>query len=160
MKKTLVLILLVVFFCSGCSAIKELLGYNERTPEYLLDTYIEGYLNSDLKKATTMYPQFVLDSNRQNFTQEALESALKHSKEEFGDDFKVTYEIKGKTKFTESELSDFNKKVQSYYHTSESLSECYKLDGSITFSGSKFTDPDPLALSYCKYNGTWYLLGA
>ena len=159
MKKFILVLLLVVCFCSGCSVINGIVG-KERTPEYLLNTYIEGYLNSDLKKATLMYPQFVLDSNRQNFTQEALESALKHSKEEFGDDFKVTYEIKGKTKFTDSELSDYNKKVQSYYNTTESLSECYKLDGTITFSGSKFTDPDPLALSYCKYNGTWYLLGA
>ncbi len=160
MKKIVIVLLLVVSFCVGCDKIKEVLGGNERTPEYLLDTYIDGYLNSDLKKATTMYPQFILDSNPSNFTKESLESALKHSKEEFGDDLKITYEINGKTKLTDAELSDFNKKVQSYYNTKESLDECYKLDGTITFSGSKFTDPDPLSLAYCKYNGTWYLLGA
>ncbi len=157
MKKIIVVLVLAVSLCVGCDKIKELVGGKERTAEALLDQYIEAYMNTDFDKMVDIMPSF-MTKNSTTLTKESLSKALVNSKEEFGDDFKITYEIKEKKLLSSEELSKLNDSLQDYFKTTESASECYYLDGTITFAGSKRTDPDPLGTYHCKYSGTWYLV--
>ena len=157
MKKYLVVLLLLVFFVTGCDKIKEIIG-KERTPEELLDKYADAFLTSDPDKFRDVVPKFFVDYVPEAFTKEEMEKDLKREKGFFGDDMKVVYEIKEKKHITGSDLDELNGQIQSYYKTSEKASDCYYLDGSITLTGSKGSDPDPLLTYYCKYNGTWYLI--
>ena len=69
--------------------------------------------------------------------------------------------ITKKTKMTDEELKEINDKMATRYNAKEEASECYKFEGTITFTGSKFEDPDPIStMKYCNYNGAWYLIGA
>ena len=53
-----------------------------------------------------------------------------------------------------------DKEDSEWYNSKEDASECYKFEGTITFAGSKYEDPDPISsMAYCRYDGAWYLVG-
>ena len=160
MKKGLLLAILfvTVIFVTACGSGK---SKSTRTIEDLMDQYIEAYTKPDVKLAKDLFPPFYVKyvEERNALTQEILEQALEHAKEEYGDDFRITYEITSKTKMTAEELEELNNQMASRYNAEEKASECYKYTGSITFTGSKFEDPDPIdPMKYCNYNGSWYML--
>jgi hypothetical protein len=158
MKKLVVVLLLVVSFCVGCDKIKEVLGGNERTPEYLLDKYVDGFMTSDPDKLRDVVPDFFYNYMPEKFTKEYLQSGFEREKNHFGDDMKAVYEITEKKHIEGDELSKLNDQIKDYFKTNKTASDCYYLDGSMTLIGSKDTDPDPLDAYYCKYDGTWYLI--
>ena len=159
MKKFVLVLLLVLCFCAGCDKLNEILGGgSERTPEALLDKYVDGFMTSDPDKLRDVVPNFLYNYAPDQFTKSYLESNFEREKNHFGDDMKASYEIKEKKHIEGSELSELNSKIQSYFNTSETASDCYYLDGTMTLTGSKDVDPDPLDTYYCKYDGTWYLI--
>ena len=90
---------------------------------------------------------------------ERLESTLKSTKEEYGDDFTITYKVDNKTKLEDKSLEELNKDMNSKYNSKDKASECYELSGTIYFKGSKKSESNKLYLNgYCKYNDTWYLV--
>lgn len=158
MKRILIVLLVVVCFCSGCSAIESIIGGKESTPEELLDKYVDAFMTSDPEKIRDVFPDFILNFKPEKFTKEQFEKDLKREKGFFGDDMVAVYEIKEKKHLTGDELNKLNEQIQDYFKTSKTASDCYYLDGSMTLKGSKGEDPDPLDTYYCKYDGTWYLV--
>ena len=153
MKKRFILGLLVLIVITGCSLLKG------RTIEYLLDGYVKAYAKADLKAAKDIFPPFYLEYNKNDVNQEYLDKTLKSAKEKYGDNFNITYKITKKTKMTKEELDKHNTKTSSTYKTEDKASECYKIEGTITFKGSKKEDPITMStMGYCKYDGTWYLI--
>lgn len=169
LKKVVFVLVLIAFFCTGCGLVdlfvtkdtseSDVITAQERTAKYLMDTYIDGYMNKNPETIKSIYPKFVYESSPENFTQDKMNESYQRSADEFGEDFKITYEIKEEKKLTTEELDELNAKIKKYYKTEETVSDCYYLDGTMTFSGSKFTDPDPIAAYRCKYNGEWILVG-
>ena len=155
----LLVVLLAVLFITGCGS-KGYKNKSTRTVEDLLDEYVEAYTKADVELAKDLFPPFYVEYAKNVLTTERLEQGLKNSKERYGDDFNITYEVTGKTKYTDEELETLNKKMESYYNSKDNATECYKFEGTITFKGSKEEDPDPLTtMAYCKYDGSWYLVG-
>ena len=163
MKKSyfLILLLLVAFVTACGSSSNSKSGVDNkktRTIEDLMDAYVIAYTKADIDAAKKIFPKYYNERYKDQLTKERLEESLSKAKNSYGDDFNITYEIKSKTKMTDDELNAFNTSIATRFNTSEKASECYKLDGTITFTGSKFTDPDPLSsAAYCKYDGEWYL---
>ena len=149
----------MVSFCVGCDKIKEIIGgESERTPEALLDKYVDAFMTADPEKIRDVFPDFIINFKPEKFNKEEFEKDLKREKGFFGDDMVAVYEIKEKKHLTGEELNKLNGQIQDYFKTSKTASDCYYLDGSMTLKGSKGEDPDPLDAYYCKYDGTWYLV--
>lgn len=160
MKKGLLLVtlLVMVVFVTACGS--KYGSKSSRTVENLLDEYVDAYTKADVDLAKDIFPPFYVEYAKDMLTKERLEQSLASAKEEYGDDFHITYEITDKTKFTADELDTLNNKMANYYNAKVKASECYKLKGTITFKGSKFEDPDPIdSMAYCKYDDGWYLVG-
>lgn len=147
------LLLVLTLFVVGCGTTKE------KTVEDLLDDYIESYLKADPDMVKKVFPPFYMEYAKEYMTKEYLEQALLDDKESLGDDFTITYDIKNKEKINDEDLETVNSKMESQYNAEEKASECYKLEGTMTFKGSKDELVEELSsIHYCKYSDTWYLI--
>ena len=153
----IVVLLIAVVFMTACGSSSSSSSANkqERTAEDLFNLYIKAFTTADLASAKSIFPEYYSKS----LTQETLDKSLERAKKEYGDDFNITVDITGKTKSTEEELKRINDGIASYFETDLKASECYMLEGTITFKGSKFEDTDPISgTAYCKYPDGWYLI--
>ena len=160
MKKGLLLVVLFVVaaFATACGGSK-LDNKKTRTIEDLLDGYVKSVIKADADTAKKIFPPFYVEYAKNSLTKENLDKSLERAKEEYGDDFNITYEITKTTKMTEEEVKEVNDKMKEYYNADQDASECYKYEGTITFKGSKFEDTDPIStMGYCSYDGEWYLV--
>ena len=155
MKKRFLLILLVaVAFITACGS-----SNSSRSVENLLDNYIKGYTGADIELVKSIYPPFYLEHLKDSLNQDALDKALANAKEEYGDDFNITYNITKTTKLTDEELKEYNKEINDYFKIKDKATECYKYEGTKTFAGSKKEDTDSISsMGYCKYDDSWYLV--
>ena len=158
MKKYIIVILLVFCFCTGCDKLNEILGGKERTAEELLDKYVDAFMTADPEKARDIFPSFIINYKPEAFTKEKFEEDLKRERGFFGDDMVASYVLKEKKHLSSSELSELNEAIHKYFNVSDTASDCYMLDGTMTLKGSKGEDPDPIGMYHCKYDGTWYLV--
>ena len=157
-KRVLVVLLVAIAFLTACGSGKEA-DKSTRTFDDLMNAYISGFTKANIKEINSIYAPYYLKKFEDSMTQDSLDEALKDSKEEYGDDFNITYEVTKTTKLTEEELKEFNDAVKKYFETEDEASECYKYEGTITFKGSKRVDDDSLSyVGYCNYNGSWYLV--
>ena len=144
MKKQLLVIMFVaVIFLTACGGSK-LSNKSKRTIEDLLDGYVKAYTNADVETAKELFPPFYLEYAKDSLTKENLQKSLEKAKERYGDDFNITYEITKTVKLTEEELEKHNNDMAKYYNAKENATECYAYEGTMTFKGSKFEDPDPI----------------
>jgi uncharacterized protein YceK len=169
MKKRLLIVLLIVMIItlSGCGSSKKESNSSQennkneekRTYKYLLDEYVLAYTKSDLKAALDLFPPYYIEYAKNYLTQEYLDNALKESKEKYGDDFNITYQIGKETKLTDEELKTVNTKMKDFFKTESTTNECYKYEGLLIFKGSKSEVKETLAtMGYCKYDNNWYLV--
>ena len=161
MKKNIIISLLVLvslFTLVGCGSSSNS-NKNSRTVEELLDLYVKAYTTADIDAVSDLFPPFYIEYAKESLTKKHLEESLKIAKEVYGDDFTILYEITNKTKVTEEELESINEEMKNLYSAEEKATECYKIEGSITFKGTNEEDEDPLTtLDYCKYDDGWYLI--
>lgn len=156
-KGIIVFLLLVAIFVTACGGSSK----SSRTVEDLFDQYAKAYTTANLKLAQDLFPPYYIEYAKDLLTQDRLDNSLKNAKEIYGDDFTITYKINEKTKLTDDELDTLNKGIASTFKTEDKASECYKLDGTITFKGSDYEDTDPIStMKYCKYDSGWYLVGS
>ena len=158
MKKYILVLLLVLCFCVGCDKIKEFIGGKERTAEELLDKYVDAFMTADPDKARDIFPSFIINYKPEAFTKEKFEEDLKREKGFFGDDMTASYVLKEKKHLSSDELKELNDAIHQYFNTSDTASDCYQLDGTMTLKGSLGEDPDPIGMYYCKYDSNWYLV--
>ena len=116
-------------------------------------------MEADADIAKDIFPPFYVEYAGEYLTDERFETSLEGAKSQYGDDFKITYEITKTTKLTDEELEEVNNNMKERYDSKQNASECYKYEGTITFKGSKDEDTDPIStMGYCKYDGSWYLI--
>ena len=151
MKKRLLFLVILLFIVVGCS--------KERTMEYLVSRYVEAYTKADMVAAKEIFPPFYLEYSKDILTKERLESEIDLAKKTYGDDFTITYKIKGNTKLTEEELANHNERMTNTYGAKENATECYRYEVNSKISGSIKEENDRMTtMGYCKYNGTWYIV--
>ena len=154
MKKILSIlcVLLITITLTGCGTISTS-GAEESSVEQLLDLYVKSFEENKLETLYKVFPEFYIKEI--NMTQEKMTTIYERNKDEFGDDFKVTYKINSKEKISTDKLNQLNDNFKKY---NVKVTECYEVNTTITFSGSKFTDPDTYPLGYCKIDGKWYII--
>ena len=154
MKKKLIFLMVIVFILivTGC-------GKKEKTVEYLLDSFIKAYTTADIEIVKEIFPPFYIEYGKDYMNKEYFEQALEADKYVYGEDFNISYNYTGKRKLEEEELTSINGKMKTYYNAQEDASECYSLEGTMTFKGTKKINSESLSsFRYCNYNGIWYLV--
>ena len=154
---TITFLVLWLVKSSSCSGSGK--GGKERTVEYLFDQYVKGYTTADFEAFSDAFPSFYINYLKVSSDKD-IQVFLNNSKERYGNDFTIKYKIDKKTKISSSELDDLNETLTYRYDTNQTAKECYLLNGSITFTGSTYSDTDPIDdMYYCDYDGIWYLIG-
>ena len=154
--KICLLTLIAIITLTGCTKKEE---KETRTIEYLLDDYVEAYTNADIEKVKDMFPPFYIEYAKNSLTEESLQNSLKAAKEEYGDDFNITYNIKEEIKLSDHNVSIINNDMKSRYKATVEASECYKYDATITLQGNlNKTTSDFNLMARCKYDKTFYLV--
>lgn len=155
MKKILLVFLSVitVFTLTACGSSEK------RTVEYLIERYEYAYMNADVDTALDIFPPYYVEYAKDFMTKEHLEETLANSKTLYGDDFSMSYDITGKTKFTTDELNNLDSSMKATFNTDAKAEECYKVEGTMTYKGSIKEDKGSISgMGYCKYDGVWYLV--
>ena len=153
MKKFLSVIMLL-FIVVGLTACGKNKMHKKGSLEYLLDSYVAAYNDKDINKLKDVMPDFM--KTKLEYT----DSEWKKGIEDFyGDDLKVTYEIASKTKIDQDDLDAINAVIKEYYKSDKTASECYELEGTISYVSSKLSHSYNLNdIHYCKIDNEWYLL--
>lgn len=143
MKKGLFIFLLVsMFFITACGSSK--------SEEKLLDYYVDAYTNGNLDSLKKVFHSMWLE----NITQEVVDNGIKDLKEQYGDDYKLTYEIISKKKIDQDEYKDT---YELFKKENVEMTDCYSLDVILKYKGSKSSNDEEYNLYYCKFNGEWFL---
>ena len=150
------LVMIMVVTLSACGTKKKDIHKTGKA-EDLMDQFVKGYETGDVNLIKDTLPEF-----QYNELDQAIPSKDEFKKqfvERFGDDYKVTYEIKNKRKENDEWIENNNKTIKEQYKSDDKLEECYALEGTITFKGSKNSDTDDLEeVWYCKINNKWFLV--
>ena len=126
---------------------------DEYSVEQLLDFYVEIAGKNKVELLPKIFHKSYIEGY--GISKEKMTSIYEQSKEEFGDDFTVTYKVNSKEKISNEKLDQLNNSLSRF---NIKASECYEVNVTITYSGSKCTDPDTYPLGYCKIDGAWYIL--
>lgn len=159
MKRKLICSLTIIslFMITACG--KKVEMKEERKVEDLLNDFIKSYINADVELSKKVFPPFYIEYTKKNLDKDYLPKALENDKMKLGEDFKVTYEITSKEKMNDEELKKLDSHAAKEYQTNKKAEECYKLEGTMKFKGSKGEITDRLStFNYCKYDGTWYIV--
>ena len=156
MKKVLLTILLIIIV-TGCSNNLQA-PVNDRVLESLMNRYVDAFKKADYKKMQDVMPSFVFISNVTQFSQEVFDRDMKELRETYGDNYNISYVINKRQHLNSDELSKLNELIQNSFKTNETASDCYYLDITMNYSGTKNTQKESLSSYYCEYNNTWYLI--
>ena len=160
MKKKIFQVLLLAFIVvslTACGSKKEKMHTSGKA-EDLLDYMIEGYNKRDPQYLLDVMPDFMQEKMKKYMmSKESFKAKLE---EQFGDDVKVSYKITNKKKEDQDWIDEANNTLKTDYNTDKKVSECYLIEGTITFKGSKAEDTDDIEeLWHCKIDNKWYLIG-
>ena len=157
MKKKFFQVLLLLFVVVGltaCGQSKIEKAHKSSKAEDLMDIMMDGYNERSVKKILSVMPDFM-----QKELKIDDETFKKQIEETYGSDVKVSYKITNKKKEDNEWLEKNNKILKDMYKTDKQASECYLLEGTITFKGSKKEDTDEIEETWhCKIDDKWYLL--
>lgn len=160
MKKKIFQVLLLAFAVVGLTAcgFKKEKMHTSGKAEDLLDYMVEGYNKRDPQYILDVMPDFVQEKLKESMSKK--EEWKKSLEDHFGEDVKVTYKLTNRKKEDQEWIDKNNETLKEFYKTDKKLSECYALEGSITFKGSKAEDTDDIEeLWHCKIDNKWYLIG-
>ena len=160
MKKYLLVILLVIAVCIGCSKKEEIEkgSVTERSIDYLMNQYIDGYMKEDYEKVQSVMPEFVIITNPYQYSKEGITEVVSSYKEQCGNDYTINYDALEINKLDSVQSDKLNDLIENAFHTNEKVFECSSLSGNLIISGAQNTLEEDFSAYYCKYNNNWYLL--
>lgn len=155
MKKVL-LFSFVLIFIVGCTKVEKA-SIKERTMGYLLSEYTNGIKMGDANKVHSIMPNFVY-TNTSQYSEDIIKNNYDDYIQNYGNNFNINYKITEKGILNEIALNKLNELIRISFKTNELASECYYVNGNITYSGTKNYLEDTFNAYYCKYDNTWYLI--
>ena len=113
--------------------------------------YTESVESGDYKTFKKSFPPFmdIADEDDLITIRESLE-------EEYGKDFKITYKITDKKKFTDEEIEDEQEDIGDYCKKNVEVEEGYTLKVKITVKGSENKKTNEVKMKVVKIDGEWY----
>ena len=160
MKKYLFILLLVIIVCIGCSKKGEVQkgSVKEKTIDYLINQYIDGYMKEDSDLVQSVMPAFVTITNPYQYSKDGIMEVVSNYKEQCGDDYKISYDALEVNELDPVQSDKLNDLIEYAFHTNEKVNDCSSLTGKLLISGSKNNLEEEFSAYYCKYNNNWYLL--
>ena len=155
MKKVLLFVMLL-FLVVGCNNTMNA-PIKERVVNSLMNQYVEGKMSGDFKKVHSVMPEFVYTNNIL-YNKDAIAEEYNNNIENYGENFKITYEIKEKNVIKDDALNKLNELIGISFKTGSVASECYNITGIFTYTGTKNSNEEDFNAYYCKYDSTWYLI--
>lgn len=160
MKKFILVLLLVVCFCSGCSVINGVKKTKRNTPEELLVKYADAYMSGDLTKLKDVLPKFYYDAMAISYGANDILQSPADNKKIYGDGYSITFSLVDQKLLETDELDRINKNIQGtqFYKTKQTANECYKLKTTINITGSISSKSGNSNFYYCDFDGTWSII--
>ena len=161
---TLLALLLTAF--AGCASGKSKKGGASAGPEAAVENYIEVIYSaktpskSDLRR---IMPDELwearggFDSLYEELVEER-ESEIEDAKEEYGNNYKVTYEILSKEKMDADMLEEGRERFEDDGLNGKKLTQAYIIEVEVTREGSEGEDSVILSLISYQYDGSWYVM--
>ena len=133
-------------------------NYIEQSSE-LLSVVTDGALSGNKEKVLSTFPDAMKKTLNKVITEQNLNTNTNNLKKKYGNDVTVSYEVKS-LEYQNNEDTNHLNKVYSYvYYKDLKISECYKIVGNITYSGSKKETTESIEDTYyCNFDGEWKLL--
>ncbi len=155
-----VFVLIFVFIISSCTG-----GYKKPVK------YLEQISNGNYKNIDKMAPKDIWEdhldyydmtnSERIEAVEEQYEGVLDEQKDKYGDNYKISYDIKEKEKLSNKELSDIRDGLKANYNVpKKSVKKGYELKVKVVKKGSEDKDTNTQKLMVVKIDGDWYIVSA
>lgn len=115
---------------------------------------IEGMQNTNLEQYKKAFPDFI----DYQVTQKDLDEMMNVYIEMYGQDIKISYEIKEKEEMPSSKLSEIQENIKIYFNHECNVSKGYKLQVNKTIKGIKDQQLTQTTINVYEIDGNWYLI--
>ncbi len=151
---------LFIFAITSCNKHKiEMIIPEDISADELLKIYFDGFYYVEQNKIVSVFPDFMKNIKENEFSQVLLEKNNNDMKDEYGDNFQISYTIVDKEKTSDVVFESIKKYVKNYENFVEPK-ECYLLNGILDIKGSKKTSSIIFngEIAYCNFDGKWRLI--
>jgi|GEM_PF-2895758 len=151
-----ILILIIIALLIGVALL--------HTPAYEkpIQSYTEAIENSDFHKLVNAYPSYIQSELKniaaQFATEEDYIKLLSETlKDSYGNEIKLTYHVKDKTKLSKDELKEMEVDITSYYNEKIEIKNGYTLIIDFMIQGENSSHTEELNFNVIKIDSNWYL---
>jgi len=88
---------------------------------------------------------------------DGMEEEYAELEEQFGEDFKVTYEILNEEEAQDGDIEEFLEMIEEQYGLDpDDFGDFYEVEFAVTISGSEDEDTEEVEMIFVEYKGSWY----
>ncbi len=132
------------------------------TPAYAkpINYFVTGMEKDSYKTLKKAFPEFVIDTFEDSYysIEDVLENLHEEAEDEYGREFKLSYEITRKSKLDDDDLEDIEDAIDDYYDEDVKVSAGYELKVKLKISGGGDSDNEKIEVNVYKIDGKWYLM--
>lgn len=120
--------------------------------------YLEGIEERNVKKIEgAIVPEMIKDMQDEGVWNDTMESFFERFKEQFGDDYKITFKIKSEEKVGKEKLQEYNDGYKKTLSLKNNIDEMYDIKIKATIQGNKDKQSDTSHMIVGLIEGKWYL---
>ena len=120
--------------------------------------YFEGIEEGNVKKIEgAIVPEMIKKMQDEGVWNDAMDSFFERFKEQFGDDYKITYKIKSEEKLGKEKLQEYNDGYKKTLSLKSNIDEMYDIKIKATIQGNKDKQSDISHMIVGLVGGKWYL---
>ena len=120
--------------------------------------YFEGIEEGNVKKIEgAIVPEMIKKMQDEGVWNDAMDSFFERFKEQFGDDYKITYKIKSEEKLGKEKLQEYNDGYKETLSLKSNIDEMYDIKIKATIQGNKDKQSDISHMIVGLVGGKWYL---
>ena len=156
----MLIIILLLFITIGCLNLKSKDGLDENiSADELLSIYFDGLYYDDQDKIVSVFPDFMSDVVKINYSLDFLSNNIKSIKKEYGDDFIIKYKIESMERVSDVIFESIRQYIANFREYVEP-NECYILNGYLNITGEKKSENNIFNgdIGYCNFNNVWRLI--
>jgi hypothetical protein len=143
-----------------------LVGKSILTPNYNkpIKYMVKGMQNGDFDLMMKAYPDFMKDQIEESLAyysddiNDFMKEYMNTFKEQYGDNFVVTYKIVDKEKLDSSDVESLEEEIEYTYDEKINIDEIYELDVELSIKGSDGEDSDTSTFTVFKVGSKWYIM--
>lgn len=126
--------------------------------EIPIKNIVEGLSEANAGKFLSAFPSFMSEPMKNIFTDEYLQGTLDETKEEFGDNLKMAYNVTKKEEIDADELREMEEEIKNNFDKEITIEEGYIVDVEITTKGDLKEEKEDSSFEIYKIAGSWYIM--